>query len=83
MNLTAGYFLHLNKKYMPTKYRLYVCNQLRYHFVTTRLSPEESIKALKEKVATFIYRHTTTYKITKVENGEDIIIYKGNIKATF
>jgi hypothetical protein len=67
---------------MPTKYRLYVCNQLRYHFVTTRLTTDECIKILKEKVDTYIYNHTTSYKITKVQDGEDIIISKGSIKAT-
>lgn len=67
---------------MPTKYRLYVCNQLRYHFVTSRLSLEESIKALKEKIDKLSFKETKSYKITKVEKGEDIVILKGKIKAT-
>lgn len=67
---------------MPTKYKLYVSGQLKYSFVTTKLKPDECINVLKEKVVPSQYKNTTSYKIMKVEDGKDILIFKGNIKAT-
>jgi hypothetical protein len=64
------------------KYRLYISNQLRYYFVTTKLTQEESVEEMKKISSSIIYSKTTSYKITKVENGKDTVIYKGNIKAT-
>ena len=64
------------------KYRLYISNKLRYYFVTTKLTQEESIEEMKKISSSIIYSKTTSYRITKVENGKDTVIYKGNIKAT-
>lgn len=68
---------------MKTKYRLYVANQLRYFFVTTKLSLDDSIKELLKIADSCSYSRTTSYRITKVENGEDIILVRGKIKATY
>lgn len=64
------------------KYRLYIYNQLNYFFVTILLSEEECIEEMKKRALLKSFPITKSFKITRVENGKDIIIYKGKIKAT-
>lgn len=64
------------------KYRLYVYNTLNYSFVTNLLSEEESIEEMKKRALSKCFSQTRSFRIARVENGNDIVIYKGKIKTT-
>jgi len=62
-----------------TKYRLYINNAMRYHFVTTRYNEEKCIELMEEKIKEYICADRIYYKVVKVKNDKEIIIKKGKI----
>ena len=63
------------------KYRLYIYNSLNYSFVTILLSEEECIEEMKKRALAKTFSSTKSFKIARVENGVDIVIYKGKVKS--
>ena len=61
------------------KYRLYINNQQRYYFVTTRYSEDECIELIKDRIKDYSYTERSYYKITKVKDGREINIKTGKI----
>lgn len=64
------------------KYRLYIYNSLNYSFVTILLSEEECIEEMKKRALAKTFSQTKSFKIARVENDKDIVIYRGKVKAT-
>jgi hypothetical protein len=65
------------------KYRLYIYNILNYSFVTVLLSEEECIEEMKKRALSKTFSNTKSFRITRVEEGKDIIIYKGQVKSHY
>lgn len=61
------------------KYRLYVNNAMRYHFVTTRYNEDECIELMEERIKEYICADKVYYKVVKVKDDKEIIIKKGKI----
>ena len=61
------------------KYRLYINNQQRYYFVTTRYSEDKCIELMQERIKDYSYAERSYYKITKVKDGREINIKTGKI----
>ena len=64
------------------KYRLYIYNKMSYFFVTTTIPEEDCIEKLKKMALAKIFNETKSFRITRVEIGNDITLYEGKIKAT-
>tara|TARA_R110000868_G_scaffold36279_7_gene128946 strand:- start:1285 stop:1533 length:249 start_codon:yes stop_codon:yes gene_type:complete len=73
--------LYAYDTFPKTKYLLYVNNVIAYSFVTTSKSEDDAIEILKELVKNYTRRNTMAYKIKKIEDNVEIIIYKGSIKG--
>jgi len=73
--------LYAYDTFPKTKYLLYVNNVAAYSFVTTSKSENDAIEILKELVKNYSRRNTMAYKIKKIDDNKEILLYKGSIKG--
>lgn len=60
------------------KYRLYINNQQRYYFVTTRYSEYDCVEIMQQRIKDYAYSKAY-YKITKVKDGKEITLKTGKL----
>ena len=65
------------------KYELIINRSTSYSFVTISKDDEECIKLLKTRAEEKVYKNNVTYKIMKIQNGINQLLYKGRIKSSY
>ena len=63
------------------KYKLVYGSKTSYSFVTTTKNENECINILRDKAESYKTICARCYKIVKVVNGEEYIIYKGRVDS--
>ena len=61
------------------RYSLYINNEERYFFVTTWRQEQECVEIMLEKMKTKTIAVRQPFYISKKENGEKIVLYKGSL----
>lgn len=63
------------------KYKLLYGNKPSYIFVTTTKNEVECIDILKGKAESYKTNSVRSYKIVKIVNGNEFVIYKGKVDS--